>query len=103
MMANIGEAIAGIKVTKGANREPENVKIFRDLNNQNFNASVRADSMNAIFFPLMLAMQTLGVALIFYVGGLRVISGAITIGTLTAFLFYNSTDPYKTTWSWCIS
>ena len=90
MMANIGEAIAGIKVTKGANREPENVKIFRDLNHQNFNASVRADSMNAIFFPLMLAMQTLGVALIFYVGGLRVISGAITIGTLTAFLFYNS-------------
>jgi len=90
MMANIGEAIAGIKVTKGANRENKNIEIFRELNENNFEANVRADSMNAIFFPLMLSMSTLGVALIVYVGGLRVIDGALTVGGLAAFLLYNS-------------
>ncbi|MHA2503761.1 MAG: ABC transporter ATP-binding protein [Candidatus Kariarchaeaceae archaeon] len=90
MMANIGEAIAGIKVTKVANREKENIEIFRRLNQDNFVANIRADVMNAIFFPLMLSMSTLGVALIVYVGGLRVIAGVITIGGLAAFLVYNA-------------
>ena len=90
MMANIGEAIAGIKVTKGANREDRNIEIFRELNEDNLVANVKADSMNAVFFPLMLSMSTLGVAVLVYVGGLRIIAGALTIGGLTAFLFYNS-------------
>jgi ATP-binding cassette subfamily B protein len=90
MMANIGEAIAGIEVTKGANREEENLSIFRDLNRDNYSANIAADSMNAIFFPLMLSLSTLATSVILYVGGLRVIAGAITIGGLVAFLNYNA-------------
>lgn len=90
LMANIGEAIAGIKVTKGMNREEENILAFRQLNTQNFNAAVTADSMNAVFFPIYLLMSVLGTAFTIYIGGIRVIDGVITIGALVAFLNYNT-------------
>ncbi|MFV2014352.1 MAG: ABC transporter ATP-binding protein [Candidatus Heimdallarchaeota archaeon] len=90
LMANIGESIAGIKVTKGHNRESKNIDIFEGLNEANRKATVEADNMNAIFFPLLLVMSTLGTAFLILVGGLRLIDGAITIGALVAFLNYNA-------------
>ncbi|MHA2169506.1 MAG: ABC transporter ATP-binding protein [Candidatus Kariarchaeaceae archaeon] len=90
MMANIGESIAGIKVTKGHTRELQNINYFEKLNDENKQASINADDMNAFFFPIMLSMSTLGTALIVLVGGIRVIEGAITLGALVAFLNYNA-------------
>ncbi|MHA2403885.1 MAG: ABC transporter ATP-binding protein, partial [Candidatus Kariarchaeaceae archaeon] len=90
MMANIGESIAGIKVTKGHTREMQNINYFEKLNDENKQASINADDMNAFFFPIMLSMSTLGTALIVLVGGIRVIEGAITLGALVAFLNYNA-------------
>jgi ABC-type multidrug transport system fused ATPase/permease subunit len=90
MMANIGETIAGIKVTKGLNREIHNIDFFEDLNEANKEASINADTLNAIFFPILLSMSTIAVAFIVLVGGLRVIDGAVTIGVLVAFLAYNA-------------
>ncbi|OLS26524.1 MAG: putative ABC transporter ATP-binding protein [Candidatus Heimdallarchaeota archaeon LC_2] len=90
LMANIGESIAGIKVTKGHNREAKNIDIFESLNEANREATVNADSLNAIFFPILLTMSTLGIAFIVLIGGSRVIDGSITIGVLIAFLNYNA-------------
>lgn len=90
LMANIGESIAGIKVTKGHNRESKNIDIFEELNEANRAATENADSMNAIFFPILLTMSVLGTAFLILVGGIRVIDGAITIGALVAFLNYNA-------------
>lgn len=90
LMANIGESIAGIKVTKGHNRESKNIDIFEELNDSNRRATEHADSMNAIFFPILLTMSTLGTAFLILFGGFRVIDGAISIGALIAFLNYNA-------------
>lgn len=90
LMANIGESIAGIKVTKGHSRENRNIDIFRELNEANTRANIDADNMNAIFFPLLLLMSSLGTISIILVGGIRVIDGAITVGALVAFLNYNA-------------
>lgn len=90
LMANIGEAIAGMEVTKGASRENRNIELFGELNRDNQAANINADSMNAIFFPLMLTMSTLGVSILIFVGGLRFIADAITVGELVAFFNYNA-------------
>ncbi len=90
LMANIGEAIAGIKVTKGMNREYRNIEVFEKLNKDNYLSNISADSMGAVFFPMLLSLSSLGTAFILYFGGLRVIYGAITLGALTAFLNYNA-------------
>jgi ABC-type multidrug transport system fused ATPase/permease subunit len=89
-MANIGESIAGIKVTKGHNRESKNIDIFEGLNDANRRATENADNMNAIFFPILLAMSTLGTAFLILFGGIRVINDDISIGALVAFLNYNA-------------
>ncbi|MCH8906722.1 MAG: ABC transporter ATP-binding protein [Candidatus Heimdallarchaeota archaeon] len=89
MMANIGESIAGIKVTKGHNREGQNIEFFRGLNEANRKATIHADDMNAIFFPILLATSFLGIAFIVLVGGIRLLDGLLTIGVLVAFLNYN--------------
>ncbi|MCY3411077.1 MAG: ABC transporter ATP-binding protein [Candidatus Heimdallarchaeota archaeon] len=90
LMANIGEAIAGIKVSKGMNREEENIEVFKELNLDNQKAAITADSMSAVFFPIYLFLSVLGTAFTVYIGGLRVIDGFITIGALVAFLNYNA-------------
>lgn len=90
MMANIAEAISGIKVTKGFNREMKNVELFSELNTDNMQATVNADNMNAFFFPLQLFMSTVGVAVLVLFGGWRMIEGDLTIGGLLAFLNYNA-------------
>lgn len=90
LMANIGEAIAGIKVTKGLNREQGNIVKFKELNQANYQANINADNLNAVFFPILLSLSSLGLAFLVYFGGLRVIAGLITLGVLTAFLNYNA-------------
>ncbi|MDH5400989.1 MAG: ABC transporter ATP-binding protein/permease [Candidatus Heimdallarchaeota archaeon] len=89
MMANIGEAISGIKVTKGLNREQTNIAIFQKLNKDNFEATLNAEDINAVFFPLLLFSSTLGTVFIIIFGSLRVIDGIITVAALIAFLNYN--------------
>ncbi|MHA1910845.1 MAG: ABC transporter ATP-binding protein [Candidatus Kariarchaeaceae archaeon] len=90
MMANIAESIAGIKVTKGLNREARNIDIFQELNEESANAEIYAQDINAFLFPILLFSSALGSVLLILFGGLRVIDGAITIGDLLAFLGYNA-------------
>ena len=90
LMAYLGESISGIKVTKGLNREYENEKIFATYNNDRKNAMIRANNLNMFFFTVMLFFSSLGIALIVLFGGLRVMAGVITLGTLLAFLNYNT-------------
>ncbi|RMG42453.1 MAG: ABC transporter ATP-binding protein [Methanobacteriota archaeon] len=90
LMASLAESIAGIKVTKGLSREDVNIEIFRAINDERRRAQLRAVDVNAVFFPSMMYFSSIAVATLFFVGGLRVISGAITLGVLIAYINYNS-------------
>lgn len=90
LMANLAESIAGIKVTKGLNREPENKQKFTKINADRMGAVIRAMDVNATFFPSMLYLSSLAVGVIFYFGGMEIMSGAITVGVLFAFFNYNT-------------
>ncbi len=90
LMASLAESIAGIKVTKGLSREDVNIEIFRAINDERRRAQLRAVDVNAVFFPSMMYFSSIAVATLFFIGGLRVIEGAITLGVLIAYINYNS-------------
>lgn len=89
LMAYLGESIQGIKVTKGMNREKKSEEKFAGLNHDKRNADLTANRMNIYFFTAMLFIQSVSLALIILVGGLRYIQGAITIGVIFEFLNFN--------------
>lgn len=89
LMAYLGESIQGIKVTKGMNREEKSEELFAILNRNKTIADMKSSHMMIRFFSLMLFIQSLSIALIIFLGGLRYIEGHITIGTILVFLAYN--------------
>jgi ATP-binding cassette subfamily B protein len=90
LMAYLAESIGGIKVTKALNREGENQKIYATLNHNRKHAQIVANRVNITFFSSLLFLSSLAATLLVLVGGMRVIEGYITLGTLVAFLNMNT-------------
>ncbi len=82
------EAISGIVTTKLFTREKENNEEFRDLNNQYLVEYLKTILFYAIFFPVVILISTIAVALVIWYGGGQVIRELLTLGTLVAFLHY---------------
>ena len=89
LMANLAENIAGIKVTKGMQREIHNIHEFEQLNEDRRYSMVKAIDVNVTFFPLMLFLSSIATALIILIGGFQLNAGVLTIGTLFTFINYN--------------
>jgi len=82
------EAISGIITTKLFTRERENNEEFKDLNNKYLTEYLRTILYYAIFFPVVILISTIAVALVIWYGGGQVIREVLTLGTLVAFLQY---------------
>src|SRR6185312_9438982 len=86
--ANVAENIAGTQVVQLFNREGRNFEYFDQLNRDYFTTSLRSLFYFAIFMPVVNLFAAIATALIVRVGGGQVISGALTLGALVAFLQY---------------
>ncbi len=86
--ANLQESISGMRITQAFSREDVNADKFEDTNQQNFKAQMDAAKLQAIFFPLVDIIGSIGIALVYYYGGLRMSWGEslVTVGTLTLFV-----------------
>ena len=82
------EAISGINTTKLFNRQEENDKDFRILNRQYLDVYLRTILYYAVFFPVVIFISTMAIALIIWYGGQKVIQNYLTLGTLVAFIQY---------------
>jgi ABC-type multidrug transport system fused ATPase/permease subunit len=87
--ANLAESISGAKVTKSFARERINIENFDELNRADYESNVDAGKSQAMFFPSIRLIGTLGVVLILWVGGLRLIEGTITLGTVVLFIQFS--------------
>lgn len=82
------EGIMGAKTTKTLVREEENLDEFKVLTRQMFGSSVRAAVLSSLYLPIVLVLGSAGTALALAYGGGGVQLGAITYGTLLAFITY---------------
>ncbi|UCE10488.1 MAG: ABC transporter ATP-binding protein [Candidatus Thorarchaeota archaeon] len=88
--ANLAESISGAKVTKTFTRERESVIKFAELNQADFQSNVDAAKFASAFFPAIRFIGGLGVFLILWIGGIRVVEGTLSVGSLLFFLQMNS-------------
>lgn len=84
----LNENISGMQVVQLFNRERRNFERFDGLNRDHLNANMRSIFYFSLFYPVIELFMNLCLALVIWYGGLEVVGGALTIGTLTAFVGY---------------
>ena len=82
------EHISGAQIVQLFNREQKALQQFSEINAAHRQANIETIFYYAVFYPLVNLISAVGIAAIVWYGGGEVIQGAITIGTLVAFLQY---------------
>ncbi len=82
------ENIMGMATVQIFNREQKNFQRFEELNRDHLQAYLQTIYYYAVFYPLIELISAVAIALILWYGGLQVISGALTLGVVVAFLQY---------------
>src|SRR3954471_19737563 len=86
--AFLQEHITGMPVVQLFNGEERAYREFDRVNADHRDANVRSIFYYAVFFPGVELISAIGVGLLIWIGGGRVISGAISVGALIAFIQY---------------
>jgi ATP-binding cassette subfamily B protein len=80
--------ISGALLVKTFGRQRQEVDRFREVNRQVRDIGVRRALVGRWFFMGLGIASAIGTALIYWLGGHRVLSGAISVGTIVAFAAY---------------
>ena len=86
---HIEEAYTGHELVKVFGRTDETVAAFRELNEQLYVSSFKAQFISGLIQPAMMFVANLNYVAIAVIGGLRVSSGAISLGDVQAFIQYS--------------
>jgi ATP-binding cassette subfamily B protein len=87
--AFLQENITGMSTVQLFRRERLNFERFDDIDRKHRDANIDSIFYYAVFYPAIEAIAALASALIVWYGGANVMAGAITLGTLAAFLQYS--------------
>lgn len=82
------EGLMGVRTSKVFGREEANLGEFQDLSGEMYTSSVRNALQSALFLPIVMSLGGLATGLALQWGGISVVGGALSIGTLVAFLTY---------------
>jgi len=80
------ESFSGSRIVKSFNMEEQETKRFRKQLHKLYALSMKKVKASELVSPLIEWLGSLGVAAIIYVGGLRVISGRLTLGDFFSFM-----------------
>jgi len=97
MNAFLQEHVTGVAVVKAFGKEEKSERRFDVLNGEYAAESVRLTDLYSVYFPGVEMLASIAVALLLWRGGVGLLSGAVTFGTLVAFLEYARRfyDPIK--------
>ncbi|MGZ8397581.1 MAG: ABC transporter ATP-binding protein [Gemmatimonadales bacterium] len=84
--AFLQERLSGMRVVQLFGREADSAARFGELNKDHLEAHRRSITIYAVFFPVVELLTAVAMALLLYYGGLRALSGTITVGVLAAFI-----------------
>ncbi len=88
LSARLEEDIGSVREAQAFNRVQMNIEEFDLLNAANRDANVQAVAITAAFLPSIDFLNTLATAGVLAYGGYLAVTGAATIGVVTAFLLY---------------
>jgi len=86
--AFLQEHITGMSILQLYGREERALEQFADVNDAHRWANIRAIFYYAVYYPMVELITSVGVALILWYGGMRVMSGVLSVGALVAFFQY---------------
>ncbi len=87
--AHIEEMYTGHTLVKIFGRQDESAAQFAEQNDKLYEAGFKAQFNSGVLQPLMMFVSNLNYVLVAVVGGLRVASGALSIGDVQAFIQYS--------------
>jgi ATP-binding cassette, subfamily B, multidrug efflux pump len=87
--AHIEEMYTGHSLVKVFGRQEESAAAFEEHNEELYRASFKAQFVSGIMQPAMMFIANLNYVLVAVVGGLRVATGALSIGDVQAFVQYS--------------
>jgi ABC-type multidrug transport system fused ATPase/permease subunit len=82
------ENLTGLRVVRGFSREDYEEEKFAAECKKYFDINVTLARIRAFFMPLASFISSVGIVLIIWYGGNKVISGVLSVGTIVAFYFY---------------
>jgi len=87
--AFLQENITGMPVVQLFRREEKNVAAFAEINRRHADANMDQIFFYAVFYPAIELLAAVATALILLYGGSGVLTGALTLGALVAFVQYS--------------
>ena len=82
------ENFSGIRIIKAFAREKFEIGQFKNLSLKYMNKNLELAKIQSLMWPLMFLLVGISLLIVIYFGGLKVIRGEITIGTLSALISY---------------
>src|SRR6202040_173822 len=86
---HIEEAFTGHELVTVFGRQKEVEQVFRDRNEQLFQASFGAQFISGLIMPSMMFVGNLSYVAIAVIGGFRVATGSMSLGDVQAFIQYS--------------
>ena len=84
----VEETISGIRVVKGLGAGAPLAARFRRRSDEVVHTALDVAAVDAVFLPVLEALPLVGILVVLWYGGHRVIAGDITVGTFALFNFY---------------
>ena len=88
VLAGLQEGIAGVRVVQAFSQEQVQATSFGRVNEAHYRANMSAAKAISWYFPAVGFLRVVAIAAVLVIGGLRVIDGSLTFGTLVVFLLY---------------
>lgn len=88
MNAFLQERLTGIRIIQLFAQEKSQLGLFKEINQKNYLASIKQIKIFAVFMPSMEVFSFLGIGILIWYGGGRVLENQLTLGALVAFIGY---------------
>jgi ATP-binding cassette subfamily B protein len=95
--ATLAEDIAGMRIVQAFTREQTNMRNFKAVTEHYRESNMQTVLLNGLYFPFVDLLSTVALAVVLGYGGHLYFQGAVTLGTLFAFMLYvqNFFDPVQ--------
>jgi ATP-binding cassette subfamily B protein len=88
VLAGLQEGIAGVRVVQAFSQEQVQAASFGRVNEAHYRANMSSAKAISWYFPSVGFLRVVSIAAVLVIGGIRVIDGSLTFGTLVVFLLY---------------